>query len=140
MAIFRLLKAGGGSTLLGGDTLLGGTTVNAGVATETDSALAVTILKVYAAGLATETDSVLPATVKQGITVVVGLATETDTAFRTFRDTGQTLIPPLFANVDFPNTTLAPLDDKGRSQADIDEAGEGTTKLADGGHVLVRRG
>ncbi len=61
-------------------TVASGTTVNAGLATETDTALAVTVLKVYpAVGLATETDTALAAETIE--THPVLLATESDTAF-----------------------------------------------------------
>ena len=55
-----------------------GTTVNAGLATETDTALAVTVLKVYPVLLATETDTAFAAETIE--TKPVLLATETDTA------------------------------------------------------------
>lgn len=57
-------------------------TVAVGQATETDSALALTVKvgAVVVVGQATETDSALAATTKTGVLVVVGQATETDSA------------------------------------------------------------
>ena len=56
-----------------------------------------------------------------------------------FIPTGQTLRPPLFADVDNPNRITATLADTGRAGAEVADDGRTRVQIADGAHVLVRR-